>query len=230
MPIRSKSIWQQISNPRETYTDGYGTQREVYEPAYVTKGRDVYNKGRDVYQTVRGWFNPGENLQLIDPETGETYNVGASGGSGVIEMLNPAGLVGRIDDAAALAKNLEKAKQAWAGLAKEKGIYGFNPSTGTWSKITKRAAQMQEGNSAKYSLYASVGGESLQSKIASRKAGLVERGDNYVIRENTFANPKDWDSKEFWRKLNEKYSGPDSWANSGTGSQVVRGHENGGNI
>jgi hypothetical protein len=56
---------------------------------------------------------------------------------------------------------------------------------------------MQEGNSAKYSLYASVGGESLPSKIASRKAGLVERGDDFVIRENSFANPKDWDAKAF---------------------------------
>lgn len=217
MPIQSKSIWQQISNPRETYTDGYGAQREVYEPGYITVGRKIYN-GIDRF------------LNGPDEINGMPINQGA----GALELMNvPVGLVGKIgkiDDAAALTKNLEKAKQAWASLIKEKGIYGFNPSTGTWSKITKRAAQMQEGNSAKYSLYASVGGESLPSKIASRKAGLVEKGDNYVIRENTFANPKDWDAKEFWRKLNERYSGPDSWANSGTGSQVVRGHENGGNI
>lgn len=217
MPIQSKSIWQQISNPRETYTDGYGAQREVYEPGYITVGRKIYN-GIDRF------------LNGPDEINGMPINQGA----GALELMNaPVGLVGKIgkiDDAAALTKNLEKAKQAWASLVKEKGIYAFNPSTNSWSKITKRAAQMQEGNSAKYSLYASVGGESLPSKIASRKAGLVERGDNYVIRENTFANPKDWDAKAFWRSLNEKYSGPDSWANSGTGSQVVRGHENGGNI
>ena len=38
-----KPIFTQISNPRETYTDGYGVEREVYEPKYITVGRKVYN-------------------------------------------------------------------------------------------------------------------------------------------------------------------------------------------
>ena len=41
--MAKKSIWNQISNPRETYTDGYGEQREVYEPGYITVGRKIYN-------------------------------------------------------------------------------------------------------------------------------------------------------------------------------------------
>lgn len=69
---------------------------------------------------------------MVDPETGEVYTqkiIGSS--SGIIEMINPAGVIGKIDDVASFAKNLEKAKKAWVGLAKERGIYGFNPSTGT---------------------------------------------------------------------------------------------------
>jgi hypothetical protein len=33
-------------------------------------------------------------------------------GAGVLELVSPAGIVGKVDDAAALAKNLKKAKQA----------------------------------------------------------------------------------------------------------------------
>ena len=39
----NKSLYQQISNPKETYTDGYGHTREVYEPKYVGVLRKAYN-------------------------------------------------------------------------------------------------------------------------------------------------------------------------------------------
>ena len=39
----TKSLYQQISNPIETYTDGYGQTREVYEPKYVGVLRKAYN-------------------------------------------------------------------------------------------------------------------------------------------------------------------------------------------
>ena len=38
-----KSLYQKISNPIETYTDGYGQTREVYEPKYVGALRKAYN-------------------------------------------------------------------------------------------------------------------------------------------------------------------------------------------
>ena len=38
-----KPIFTQISNPRETYIDGYGVEREVYEPKIITTGRAIYN-------------------------------------------------------------------------------------------------------------------------------------------------------------------------------------------
>ena len=39
----NRSLYQQISNPIETYTDGYGQTREVYEPKYVEVLRKAYN-------------------------------------------------------------------------------------------------------------------------------------------------------------------------------------------
>ena len=39
----NRSLYQQISNPIETYTDGYGQTREVYEPKYVGVLRKAYN-------------------------------------------------------------------------------------------------------------------------------------------------------------------------------------------
>ena len=51
----------------------------------------------------------------------------------------------------------------------------------------------------------------------------------YVIRKNEFANPIDvkWLN---YRKSGalEDYSGPAEWANTGKGSQVVKGHKQGG--
>lgn len=37
------SVWSQISNPRQTYTDGYGVERPVNESKAITIGRKVYN-------------------------------------------------------------------------------------------------------------------------------------------------------------------------------------------
>lgn len=37
------SVWNQISNPRQTYKDGYGTEREVNESKAITIGRKAYN-------------------------------------------------------------------------------------------------------------------------------------------------------------------------------------------
>ena len=39
----NRSLYQQISNPIETYIDGYGQTREVYKPKYVGVLRKAYN-------------------------------------------------------------------------------------------------------------------------------------------------------------------------------------------
>lgn len=88
-----KSIWTRISNPRETYTDGYGTQREVSEPGYVTIGRKIYNAS-DKFLNGSEEFN------------GVPINKGA----GALEFFFDPGTVGKIDDIAKLSKHLDKFK------------------------------------------------------------------------------------------------------------------------
>ena len=50
-----KSLYQQISHPIETYTDGYGQTREVYEPKYVdeveeVKDAEAYEKAKELFK------------------------------------------------------------------------------------------------------------------------------------------------------------------------------------
>lgn len=68
-----KSLYRQISNPRETYTDGYGQTREVYEPEYVGVLRKVYNAvdrflngpSEEDYK-ARGLIKPNTSAGIID--------------------------------------------------------------------------------------------------------------------------------------------------------------------
>ena len=191
-----KSLYQQISNPVETYTDGYGQTREVYEPKYVGVLRKAYNLA---------------NRFLNGPSEEEYKAIG---------IESPIGDIGILGNIASPQKAL---------------IMAFSPKDKKWIEISKRAAQLQEGNTERYSLYKAIGkNERLPSKIASRKANLVEKGvteagEPYVIRKNEFANPKDVE----WLNLRksgalEKYSGPAEWANTGKGSQVVKGRKQGG--
>lgn len=71
----TKSLYQQISNPIETYTDGYGQTREVYEPKYVGVLRKAYNLA---------------NRFLNGPSEEEYHNIGMKkplGGLGILEFL-----------------------------------------------------------------------------------------------------------------------------------------------
>ena len=191
-----KSLYQQISNPIETYTDGYGHTREVYEPKYVGVLRKAYNLA---------------NRFLNGPSKEEYRAMG---------IENPVGDPGILGNIAAPQTAI---------------IMAFSPKNKEWVEISKRAAQLQEGNTAKYSLFKAIGkNERLPSKIASRKANLVERGiteagEPYVIRKNEFADSKDTEWLNF-RKSGalEEYSGPSEWANTGKGSRVVKGRKQGG--
>ena len=92
-----KSIWQQISNPRETYVDGYGTERKMNEPGYITAGRNAYNA---------------INTFLYGPK--EFNGVPINQGSGALEFFfDPAGAVGKIDDVAKLAHNMDNIKDTY---------------------------------------------------------------------------------------------------------------------
>ena len=71
----TKSLYQQISNPIETYTDGYGQTREVYEPKYVGVLRKAYNAA---------------NRFLNGPSEEEYRAIGMEkpqGGLGILEFL-----------------------------------------------------------------------------------------------------------------------------------------------
>lgn len=69
----TKSLYQQISNPIETYTDGYGQTREVYEPKYVGVLRKAYNlanrflngPSEEDYQAI-GVKKPQEGLGILE--------------------------------------------------------------------------------------------------------------------------------------------------------------------
>jgi len=98
--MAKKSIWNQISNPREEYTDGYGVSRPVHEPGYITVGRKMYNG-------IDRLLNGPDNIN------GMPINKGA----GALEFFfDPAGAVGKVDDVARLAKNLDAVKDKWDGL------------------------------------------------------------------------------------------------------------------
>ena len=69
----NKSLYQQISNPIETYTDGYGQTREVYEPKYVRVLRKAYNaanrflngSSEEEYKAM-GMEKPQEGLGILE--------------------------------------------------------------------------------------------------------------------------------------------------------------------
>lgn len=69
----NKSLYQQISNPIETYTDGYGQTREVYEPKYVGVLRKAYNlanrflngPSEEKYRNI-GMKKPLEGLGILE--------------------------------------------------------------------------------------------------------------------------------------------------------------------
>lgn len=129
MPIQSKSIWQQISNPRETYTDGYGATREVYEPDYITVGRKIYN-GIDKF------LNGSKTVTVDGVEMPITT------GAGALELMNmPVGLVGKLDDVAVLSKKIDSVKDKWDGLRRFQLRRKVNRTPAAKSRFDKIATE-----------------------------------------------------------------------------------------
>lgn len=80
-----RSIWQQISNPQQTYIDGYGTERPVSESKAITIGRNAYN-------TLGNFFN-GKDRNLSDVEYQEKYGYGKPIGEvGIIGLIGNTGV------------------------------------------------------------------------------------------------------------------------------------------
>lgn len=196
-PLKERTLYEAITADRpQTYKDGYGTTREMYEKPYIPIMRKVY------HAASRFLNGPSE------------------------EEMRANGMEPAIGDLGSLG---------WISAPQKAIIMAFSPETKQWAEISSRAAKLQEGNTAKYSMYKAIGkNEKLPAKIASRKANLVEKGvteygEPYVIRKNELANKVDRNLVEMRKNgAFEKYSGPADWANSGTGSRVVKGHKYGG--
>lgn len=116
------------------------------------------------------------------------------------------------------------------------GIYGYHTDTGEWWPLTKRAAETAVGNTGKYSLFSAIGKNSLPIKIAHRhnviEKGVNFEGDPFIVRYNAVSsNPEFYKAKQkiYWEGFQGRGdSGPDDWANSGSGSWKVRGKKQGG--
>lgn len=113
--MAKKSIWNQISNPREEYTDGYGVSRPVHEPGYITVSRKIYN---------------GIDKLLNGPD--KINGVPVNKGAGSLELLfDPAGVVGKVDDVAKLSKNLQQIVKKHNSFSdKPARIMWMGPTTG----------------------------------------------------------------------------------------------------
>lgn len=213
---------------------------EMPAPQMMASGGNIYRGGnrlQKMFDSVTERLrNAGTSNGIqVDPVTGAKYEL-------PLEVIHP-----ELDVALTYAQPGSIATKLFApsaykgmvsGLAKGEGsqalIYGLVPESGEWVEISRRAADMQAGNSSKYALYKAVGkGEHLPSPIASRKANLVERGvtsegEPYVVRVNEFADPNELARRAAYWRSNEKYSGPAEWANSGSGSWKVHGKASGG--
>lgn len=191
MPIQSKSIWQQISNPRESYTDGYGTQREVSEPAIITLGRRAYDK-------IDRFLNGPETINI------DGQKVPVQQGAGLLEVLiDPAGVIGKADDVAKLANNVDNIKEAY----KKAMLHIKNRRRKLYRELDAADKGRRVGGmNYAFDLMDEIPGTKAQNKVAAKynaakKAGDVEKTIN---------------AEKELRKLTRKdfydpYVDPDGW-------------------
>lgn len=106
------------------------------------------------------------------------------------------------------------------------GVYGYHTATNEWWPLTKRSADAAAGNIEKYSMFGAIGEKQHLPQQISNRHNVIERGSTFegypfVIRANR--NPEN-----FKFRMGNDTTGPADWANSGSGSWKVRGHEQGG--
>lgn len=108
------------------------------------------------------------------------------------------------------------------------GIYGYHTATNEWWPLSKRSADAAAGNIEKYSMFGAIGEKQHLPQQISNRHNVIERGSTFegypfVVRANR--NPEN-----FKFRVGNDTSGPADWANSGSGSWKVKGHEQGGVI
>lgn len=104
-----KSIFEQISNPQEYYTDGYGVQRPVHEKWYITPLRKFYNAADK--------FLNGSDIVLSDGTI-----VKPIGGAGIADLVSPAQIAAlqKLADAPDVVNTSVKAAKAVSNINKGK--------------------------------------------------------------------------------------------------------------
>ena len=106
------------------------------------------------------------------------------------------------------------------------GVYGYHVSTNEWWPLSKRSADAAAGNVEKYSMFSAIGEKQHLPQQISNRHNVIERGftfegEPFVIRANR-------NEENFKFRTSPDFSGPEDWANSGSGSWKVRGKKQGG--
>ena len=144
----NRSLYQQISNPIETYTDGYGQTREVYEPKYVGVLRKAYNLA---------------NRFLNGPSKEEYAQMGMRKPQyslGPAEWIaNPAKVISGTNKAVKAANAYEELIASGAkidgALLKEMASGSISGQSGIWTKAAKEARKAYaEARSSKWGMNA----------------------------------------------------------------------------
>ena len=144
----NRSLYQQISNPIETYTDGYGQTREVYEPKYVGVLRKAYN--------LANRFLNGSSeeeyaqMGMRKPQ----YSLGS-----VEWIANPAKVISGTNKAVKAANAYEELIASGAkidgALLKEMASGSISGQSGIWTKAAKEARKAYaEARSSKWGMNA----------------------------------------------------------------------------
>lgn len=176
---------------REIYTDGYGTQREVSEPAIITLGRRAYDK-------IDRFLNGLETINI------DGQKVPVQQGAGLLEVLiDPAGVIGKADDVAKLANNIDNIKEAY----KKAMLHIKNRRRKLYRELDAADKGRRVGGmNYAFDLMGEIPGTKAQNKVAAKynaakKAGDVEKTIN---------------AEKELRKLTRKdfydpYVDPDGW-------------------
>lgn len=143
-----KSLYQQISNPKETYTDGYGQTREVYEPKYIEVLRKAYNAAN---RFLKG---PSEEEYAQMGMQKPQYGLGAAewiaGPAKAISGANKA-----IKAANAYEELIASGAKIDGALLKEMANGSISGQSGIWTKAAKEARKAYaEAKSSKWGMNA----------------------------------------------------------------------------
>lgn len=154
-----------ITQPRETYIDGYGVERTFDEPKVVTNGRKMWDAGKRFLEFLEGdkvWTAP----------DGQQYPI--MQGAGVFEVLDP-NPTGKLDDIARLANNLDNVKDTY-----RKAMLNIKNRRRTFWHEVNAALNNKRVGGMNYAgdLLDAVPGTKATNKAAARYNAALKAGDS----------------------------------------------------